>query len=161
MYLLFALCLFPVNYNIQLYQQQYFVSRVIFSESANTSLLARRYVSGVIKNRIHLRDFGNGNNMYEVVCHKNQFSCINDKNNMNWANSDKFFQLSEKEQDIFISCFYLSNNDGKKLYGPSGRLLVYYHDSSIHMPRSWDNKYYKPILENKIDNLLFYSVIKK
>ena len=36
--------------------------------------------------------------------------------------------------------------------------IVYYHDKSISCPKSWTNKYWKPVLVKETDHFKFYKI---
>ena len=97
-------------------------------------------------------------NAYDVVTVKNAFSCIGDKNNSNWnAFSPRFNKATIR------ACLYahrMMSGDINKFNLPEAAdKIVYYHDNSISCPKSWSNKYYKPVLMIKTKNFSFYKIV--
>ena len=135
-----------------------FVARVIFAEGCGAGHEALSNIAGVIKNRVNNKPFGGRSSMYGVVTQKNAFECINDSHNKNWALSEHPEKFTGNRKQIWDDCVKLAQNPPSPK-GPSGRPLVYYHDTSIPKPRGWDNKYWKAIKEAQIGNLIFYSVV--
>lgn len=142
---------------IVLNAEEYFIARVLYSE---TSTLATKQeimmVCQIIVNRIGHRDFGKCSNAYEVVRHKNAFSCIGDKNN---SNCNEFKpELNERTKLCSKLAKFLMRSDAKQITFFNDKSIVYYHDDSISTPKKWTNKYWKPILKYTTKNFKFYSI---
>jgi hypothetical protein len=140
-----------------------FVARVIFAEAGpSCNDYERQLIASVIANRIECDGFGNGKleSMYQVVNDPNQFSCIGDSNNENWAKSGDSDKLNADEKNVWDQCYSLAGGNFQKQCGPSGRPLVYYHDKSICKSITWDNTYFSAIKELETDHFIFYSKVE-
>jgi hypothetical protein len=144
------------------YEQNY-VARVIFAEAGPSCTdYERQLVASVIANRIGCDGFGNSelDSMYQVVNEANQFSCIGDSNNENWAKSGDPDKLNADEKNVWDQCYSLAGGNFQKQCGQSGRPLVYYHDKSICKPITWDNAYWSAVKELVTDHFIFYSTVE-
>ena len=132
------------------YSSDNIVAKVIYSEaSMKCSSNERLLIASVIKNRIKHPGFLKGKlkSLTDVVTQKNQFSCINDKNNSNW---NKQFNNKAWKEALQLS----SGN-----FNPIDKIVLY-HDKSISMPKHWNNRYWKVIKAVETKNFIFYSIIK-
>jgi len=147
--------------SIKINNPDIFVARVVFAETANTSDTERELVASVIFNRMKHKGFGQGklNSFNDVVKQSGAFEAINDPNNKNWELSQHIDRMNSKEKHVWEHALYLSHA-AKSKNGPSGRPLVYYHDKSIKMPKSWNNKYWRAVKEIETPHFIFYSIIR-
>jgi len=141
--------------------EQVFVARVIFAEASICSPFERQMVAAVMSGRIHHPGFANGklDSMYAAASQKGAFSCTNDPKNKNWKKTENPDRLTPKEKEIWVNCLELAK--GAPPAWSEGRTIVYYHDKSIEMPRSWNNKYWRAIKELETKHFIFYSVVKQ
>ena len=139
-----------------------FVARVIFAEAMNCSPEERVLVASVMQGRIEHKGFANGtlHSMYDVASQKNAFSCVNDKNNKNWAKSANPDALTDKEKLVWQHCLSLAKGGFQQALGQSGEPLVYYHDHTISRPVNW-SKYWNVKLEVSSKHFEFYSISPK
>ena len=143
--------------------QEKFLARVIYSETSTICTpFETRLVCKVIMNRIGNPNFANGGetpqNAYDVVNVKNAFSCINDKNNTNWNQFTP--QLNEASKRDSVYAYFMMKNDEKTIKLPAQfKDIVYYHDKSIECPKSWTNKYWKPVLVTQTEHFKFYKIV--
>ena len=140
------------------------VARIIYSEaSPKVSNQERELVASVIMNRRGHRGFGMGklNSMEDVVVQENAFEALNDPKNKNWKASETPETLPNNAKHAWQHSLQLSTSDFKPISGPSGNPLVYYHDKSIKLPKSWNNKYWGVTKELETKYFLFYSVYEK
>jgi hypothetical protein len=147
-----------INDSDQLSQEELFIARVLYSETSYKATYQEiLMVCQVIINRINNRDFGNGQNAFEVVKYKNAFSCINDSNNVNWnqfkpdlnSRTKLCCKLAKEMMRSDIKSNPLFNNQD----------IVYYHDNSISTPKKWTNKYWRPIKVYSTKNFQFFKVV--
>ena len=145
---------------INLTEQEYFVARVLYSETSTKATVNEiKMVCQIIVNRIGNRDFGGGKtpkNAFDVVSVKNVFSCINDSGNSNWEEFKP--DLNERTK---LCCKYaklLMKSNVKQIKFFNDKSIVYYHDLSISTPKKWTNKYWRPVLKYSTKNFKFYSI---
>jgi len=135
------------------------VARVLFCETANCTPAERLLVAGLMKNRIGHPAFGNSSSLRDVVEQPGAFSCVGDDDNGNWAKTRHLSSLTAVEQRIWRECLVLANEDIPAAVGPSGRPLVFYHDRSIHKPKSWDGDTWHAVPELTTAHFVFYSIV--
>jgi len=150
---LWCLCgaLFPSNV----------AARVLFSETANCTPAERLLVAGVMQNRMGLSAFGGANTMNGVVRQPGAFSCIGDAGNANWRKTARPSRMTPAERRIWQQCRACVNGYISPPRGPSGRLLVYYHDKSIATPAGWNNDRWRAVRELSTRNFVFYSIVRQ
>ena len=135
------------------------VSRVIFSEASEMcSDEERFYVASVIHNRIKHPGFGSGKllTMCDVVMQAHAFSCVNDVKNTNWTRSASFLAKPPTDPNtsqVWKYCQFLGSENHLWESG-----IVYYHDSTIAIPSSWNNKWWKTKLVSTTEHFSFYSI---
>jgi hypothetical protein len=134
-------------------------ARVLFSETAGCSHRERLLVAGVMRNRIGNPPFGNAATLYDVVAQPGAFSCINDPDNANWRKTRDPDLLTRAERSVWEDCQGIVQHPIPRAVGPSGRLLVYYHDHSISKPASWDNARFHAVREISTEHFVFYSIV--
>lgn len=142
----------------QIDNKTYMVARVIYSETSSVASFEEiQLVCSVIKNRINNKAFGNGklSNAYDVVTQPGAFSCIGDSNNSNWNQFKPDLNINTKNA---VSLARGLMKGGWSNMTPD---IVYYHDKSIDMPSSWDNRYWKPILVKETKHFKFYKIVAK
>ena len=127
---------------------------VIYCEaSPKCSYEERRLVASVIKNRIKHPGFGGGKlfSMEDVVRQKGAFSCISDRRNSNWLD------ISNKTcvESVFHEALLLAKGD----FEPEPE-IVYYHDKSVSLPSSWNNKYYHVAKTIETEHFIFYKIVE-
>jgi|10_taG_2_1085330.scaffolds.fasta_scaffold412268_1 hypothetical protein len=116
-------------------------------------------VASVIKNRIKHPGFNRGKfaTMEEVIRQRHAFSSIGSRN---WRLSANPELMTIKENNILVECSYWSKSDFIPFKGPV-RPIVYFHDKSINMPKSWNNRWWTAIKEIETEYFIFYSVKRK
>lgn len=132
------------------------VARVIFAEASPlvASSEERWLVASTMKNRIGHYGFMQGKlkSMSAVVKQLATFSCIDDKKNKN-------MDMTEEVLRQFLAYrTALKLSEGLFHEYPN---IVYYHDKSINMPKSWNNKYWTPKLSIETKNFKFYTITSK
>jgi len=140
------------------------VARIIYSEASPiVSDYERELVASVIMNRINHRGFEMGKlkSMQDVVMQHNAFEALNDPRNKNWKATETPETLPSSARHAWIHSLELSTGNFKPVSGESKRPLVYYHDKSISLPKSWNNKYWGVIKELTTEHFIFYSVYPK
>lgn len=156
--------------NQEFTEQDNFVARVIFAETVGVSDEERELVAYVIQNRINHPGFTNKSKRlqspFDVVNHHNAFEAINDPNNKQWNLSSRPGDMrNPKEQNAWQHSKELAQGKFRtgitNEYKDKLNKIVYYHDKSISMPRSWNNRYWTPKLEIKTPNFSFYSITPK
>lgn len=135
------------------------VARIIFAETNGASDFERQLVASVMRNRVGNPAFGNLRSMDAVVRQHNAFEALGDKDNANWARSANPGKLAGDSKRAWEQSVQLAS-DAKPAAGPSGRLIVYYHDKSISKPKGWDNKSWHAVKEIETPKLIFYSIVK-
>lgn len=136
------------------------IARVIYSEASPIcDYQEREFVASVIANRRKHPGFGRGKfiTMYDVVMQPRAFSCIGDELNTNWTESE-FFNIEFDWDDERYSSAW---KESVRL--ALGNFLcvddiVYYHDRSIQMPTSWNNKWWEAIPMFGTRHFVFYRV---
>lgn len=145
---------------INLTEQEYFVARVLYSETSTKATTDEiKMICQIIVNRIGKKDFGGGKitrNAFEVVSVKNAFSCINDPENSNWKKFKP--ELNERTKLCCKFAKILMRNDVKQITFFNDKSIVYYHDLSIPKPKKWTNRFWRPVLKYSTKNFKFYSV---
>ena len=145
-------------------EDEKFLARVIYSETSTVcSPLEVKLVCKVILNRIGKKDFANGGKTpqtaIDVVKVKDAFSCIDDPKNSNWKEFKPELNFASRRACIYAH--YILKNEPEALNLPSGYDdIMYYHDKSISCPKSWTNKYWRPVLVKETDHFKFYKVAK-
>jgi Cell Wall Hydrolase len=135
------------------------VVRVLFAETANCTPQERMLVAGVMKNRVGNPAFGNAWTLKAVVLQPGAFSCIGDSSNANWGISRHPALMTSAERIVWKECLACVSGNIPSAVGPSGRLLVYYHDRSISKPATWDNAAWRAIREQSTEHFVFYSIV--
>ena len=137
-----------------------FLAKVIYSETSTTCTpLEIQLVCKVIINRIGNKAFGSASNALEVVKKPGQFSCIDDKSNTNWNEFEPTLNFSSKRASIYAH--YMLQKEFESLNIPKGYDdIVYYHDKNISCPKSWTNKYWRPVLVKETKHFKFYKVVE-
>jgi hypothetical protein len=134
------------------------IPRVLFSETANCSHAERLLVAGVMQNRIGNPAFGALSDLRAVALQPGAFSCVNDPANSNWQKTRHPLLMSDAERQIWTQCIQIADSSIPPAKGPTGNLLVFYHDKSITTPRSWNNKTWHVTPEVTTQHFVFYSV---
>ena len=135
------------------------VARVIFSEAGPQCDPTERFlVASVIKNRIRHPGFGRGRliSMRDVVTQKGAFEALNHTINSNWRRSANPEVFSGSE----LTAWWQSNLLAENNFTPLDD-IVYYHDKSIVMPKSWSNRYYTAYRVIETKHFIFYGVRAK
>ena len=136
------------------------VARVIYSEASNLVTAKERWmVASVMKNRVNHPAFGGGKlkDMSSVCYQQSAFSCVGDKNNVNWKVTAKLVlkDAAGHSDRAWASSLLLARGKFK----PFDK-VVYYHDKSCSKPTCWDNKYWKTVKVAETEHYVFYSVVK-
>jgi hypothetical protein len=138
-------------------KEELFVARVLYSETSyKASYQEILMVCQVIINRINNREFGNGQNAFEVVKHRKAFSCINDEKNSNWNQFKP--NLNSRTKLCCRLARELMKDDVKSNPLFQNADIVYYHDNSIKTPSKWTNRFWRPVKVYTTKNFQFYKI---